>query len=230
MRQIIAFSLVLLVMTGCTKDTIDFYGKTNYIYFANDSENVIEYSFAFHPGAERDTVPLVIKLVGNLSTEDRPVSLKVDAANTTALESDFELPATVVLRAGRATDTIPLVLHHSDRLQQAKFAIQLTLNENEHFSLGPIGNRQLEVLFSDILARPAWWNDVVTTNFLGPYSDAKYRFFIEATGIADMGDLSENEQRAYAIIFRDFLAQGREQGEEYLDENEEKINVSPNLT
>ena len=84
------------------------------------------------------------------------------------------------------------------------------------------------LLFSDMIARPSWWNSIVETNFLGQYSDTKYRLFIEATGIADMTGLSESEQRAYSIIFRDFLARGRENGEVYEDENG-MINVSPNL-
>ena len=39
-----------------------------------------------------------------------------------------------------------------------------------------------------------------------------------ATGISDMTGLSESEKRAYALIFRDFLDKGREQGIEYSDE------------
>ncbi len=79
-----------------------------------------------------------------------------------------------------------------------------------------------------MIAQPGWWTATVTNNFLDKYSDAKYRLFIEATGISDMTGLAETEQRAYAIIFRDFLARGRENGEVFIDENGQ-INVSPNL-
>lgn len=229
MRYLLTFSLLLLLASGCKKDAIDLYGETEYIYFANESDQVIEYSFAFHPGVTRDTVPLILKLVGRPGDTDRPVRLQVDAAHTSAVESDFDLPDKLVLRAGKATDTIPLILHNSVRLLQEKFTLRLVIQPNAHFQLGPASNRYQDILFSDILARPAWWTQVVTTNFLGAYSDAKYRYFIEATGITDMSDLSENEQRAYAIIFRDFLAQGRAEGQEYEDENG-KINVSPNLS
>jgi hypothetical protein len=220
-------------MTNCSKDAVDEYGQTNYVYLADtktsiNEVNPIEYSFAFHPGIDIDTVPVLFKLVGKLSGEDRPVAITVDGSHTTALEGDYELPETIALRAGRTLDTIALVLHNSARLKTAKFKIRLLLNENEHFRLGPPDNRFVEITFSDMITRPKWWTVVVEVNFLGTYSDAKYRLFIEATGIADMTGLSEINQRAYAIIFRDFLARGRENGEVYQDENG-PINVSPNL-
>lgn len=219
-------------LMSCSKDAVDEYGEVNYVYLANDSTSTlevtpIEYSFAFHPGADKDTVPLLIKLIGKLSDQDRAVTLTVDASQTTALPDDYQLPVPLVLRAGHALDTIALVLHNSDRLKTEKFKLRLVLNENEHFRLGPPANRYIDITFSDMIARPGWWVEV-ETNFLGPYSDTKYRLFIEATGIADMAGLSESEQRAYAVIFRDFLARGRENGEVYEDENG-MINVSPNL-
>jgi hypothetical protein len=227
------FLAIIYSLTGCGKDAVDDYGETAYVYLANSKDdfsevNPIEYSFAFHPGAVTDTVPLLLKLVGKLSGEDRPVAITVDGSQTTALSSDYELPGPMLLHAGRGFDTIALVLHNSERLKTGKFRIRLVLNENEYFRLGPPDNRFIDITFSDMIARPKWWTLVVETNFLGAYSDAKYRLFIEATDIADMTGLSETDQRAYAIIFRDFLARGRENGEVYEDENG-PINVSPNL-
>ncbi len=233
MKHVSIITILCCWLTGCSKDKVDDYGETSYLYLANsftDTSKVkpIEYSFAFHPGANKDTVPILVKLIGKLSDEDRPVTIAIDAAHSTALTSDYELPGPALLRAGRAMDTIALVLHNSDRLMTGKFKLRLMLNESEHFRLGPPGNQYVDVTFSDMIARPAWWNKTVEDNFLARYSDMKYRLFIEATGIADMTGLSETEQRAYAIIFRDFLARGRENGEVYLDEYG-MINVSPNL-
>lgn len=232
MKPLIIITIIGCWLAGCSKDAVNPYGEVNYIYLATDSAEIdsvssIEYSFAFHPGADIDTVPVLIKLVGKLSDQDRPVTVTVETSHSTAIESDYDLPDPV-LRAGRAVDTIHLVLHNSDRLKAQKFRIRLMLNENAHFLPGPPKNQHIDITFSDMIARPGWWSTTVETNFLGQYSDAKYRLFIEATGIADMTGLSENEQRAYAIIFRDFLARGREGGEVYEDENG-MINVSPNL-
>lgn len=233
MKRLSVITILCCWLISCSKDAVDEYGETNYVYLAKDSADIkevepIEYSFAFHPGAEMDTVPVLVKLIGRLSDQDRLVTLKVEASQTTALTGDYQLPAPMVLRAGRAVDTIALVLHNSDRLKTGKFKIRLVLEANEHFQPGPPANRYIDITFSDMIARPGWWDNVVETNFLGRYSDAKYRLFIEATGVADMTGLPETEQRAYAIIFRDFLARGRENGEVYEDENG-MINVSPNL-
>lgn len=233
MKRLYVVIILCYGLMSCSKDVVDEYGEISYVYLASDSASTIEvppieYSFAFHPGAERDTVAVLVKLIGKLSDQDRSVTLKADPSQTTALTSDYQLPASMVLRAGRAVDTIALVLHNSDRLKTEKLKIRLMLHSNEHFRLGPTTNRYIDITFSDMIARPGWWDNVVETNFLGRYSDAKYRLFIEATGIADMTGLPETEQRAYAIIFRDFLARGRENGEVYEDENG-MINVSPNL-
>lgn len=221
------------LLAGCSKDTVDEYGDTSFVYLVNTGTDTsavkpVEYSFAFHPGEIKDTVPVLIKLMGKLTSQNRKVALTVDPSQTTALASDYDLPANIELRAGHAVDTIALVLHHSDRLKTSKFKIRLVLKENENFLPGPPGNRFIDITFSDMIARPGWWTTVIETNFLAKYSDTKYRLFIEATGIADMTGLPETEQRAYAIIFRDFLARGRENGEVYEDENGQ-INVSPNL-
>lgn len=233
MNRLYIITIVCCLLTACSKDAVDEYGEETFVYLVNTATDTsavkpIEYSFAFHPGELKDTVPLLIKLMGKLKDQSRPVALTVDPSQTTAIASDYELPANIELRAGHAVDTIALILHHSDRLKTGKFKIRLALQENENFRLGPLANRFIDITFSDMIARPGWWTTVVETNFLAKYSDNKYRLFIEATGITDMTGLSEPEQRAYAIIFRDFLARGRENGEVYEDENGQ-INVSPNL-
>ncbi|WP_127131738.1 DUF4843 domain-containing protein [Pseudoflavitalea rhizosphaerae] len=233
MNRLYIITIFYCLLAACSKDAVDEYGDTSFVYLVNTPTDTsamkpIEYSFAFHPGEIRDTVPLLIKLMGKLKEQNRTVALTVDPSQTTAIAGDYDLPGNIELRAGRAVDTIALVLHHSDRLKTGKFKIRLALQENENFKLGPPANRFIDITFSDMIARPGWWTPVVETNFLAKYSDNKYRLFIEATGIADMTGLSETEQRAYAIIFRDFLARGRENGEVYEDENGQ-INVSPNL-
>lgn len=233
MERLFLILIVCCWLTGCSKDAVDKYGDGSFIYMVNTGADTsavkpVEYSFAFHPGEEKDTIPVLIKLIGKLKDQSRAVSLVVDAVATTALATDYQLPASMQLRANHAIDTIGLVLFKSDRLKTGKFKIRLALQANEHFQLGPPANQYIDITFSDMIARPGWWTSVVETNFLAKYSDTKYRLFIEATGIADMTGLSESEQRAYAIIFRDFLARGRENGEVYEDENGQ-VNVSPNL-
>jgi hypothetical protein len=233
MKHIYIPIILLCWIAACKKDAIDEYGETSYVYLANAAGDTsmmqpVEYSFAFNPGASKDTVALLVKLIGKLSNEDRPIAVSIDASQTTAQTGDYELPDPVIFRAGHALDTIALVLHNSDRLKTGKFKLRLVLDENQYFRPGPPNNRFVDVTFSDMIAKPGWWDEEMDRNFLGAYSDTKYRLFIEATGISDMTDLSESEQRAYAIIFRDFLARGRENGEVYEDENGQ-INVSPNL-
>jgi len=218
MKSIYIFFISLILIAGCTTDEIDKYNHANYIYFEHLSKNVLEYSFSFHPGKDQDTIPVVVKLIGDISDNNRSIALAVDPSNTTAQLSDYYLPENIVLTAGKVIDTISLILYKTERLKENKFSIRLEIKDNEELKCGPLANSYIDILFSDMLSKPVWWDSSIESNFLGTYSDTKYRLFIEATGISDMAGLSESEKRAYALIFRDFLERGREQGIEYVDE------------
>jgi hypothetical protein len=218
MKSIYIFFISLILIAGCTTDEIDKYNNANYIYFEHLSKNVLEYSFSFHPGKDQDTIPVVVKLIGDISDNNRSIALSVDPSNTTAQSSDYSLPENIVLTAGKVIDTISLILYKTERLKENKFSIRLEIKDNEELKCGPLANSYIDILFSDMLSKPVWWDSSIESNFLGTYSDTKYRLFIEATGISDMAGLSESEKRAYALIFRDFLERGREQGIEYIDE------------
>ena len=221
---VIALSLVTFLI-ACEKDEIDLYSGENYIYFERESENILEYSFSFHPGVDVDTIPLVVKLIGNIADYDRKIELQIVDTGTTATDSDYSLPAEIVFRAGSNKDSIPLVLYNSEKLKETKLKLSFAINDAEELLCGPMDNKYAEIIFSDMISRPEWWDEVVVNSFLGTYSDTKYRLFIEATGIADMTNLSESEMRAYSMILRDFLKKGREEGKEFIDENGEPINV-----
>lgn len=218
MKSIYIFFISLILIAGCATDEIDKYNYTNYIYFEHQSKDTLEYSFSFHPGKDQDTIPVVVKLIGDVSVNNRSILLTVDPAKSTALPTDYSLPENIVLPAGKVKDTIPLILYKSERLKVSKYTIRIEIKDGEELKCGPLANSYIDIRFSDMLSRPAWWDNSIVSNFLGTYSDTKYRLFIEATGISDMTGLSESEKRAYALIFRDFLDKGREQGIEYSDE------------
>ncbi len=227
--KLLTLLLVTLLFYQCAKDEIDTYKGESYVYFARKGGDALEYSFSFHPGKDTDTIPLVIKLIGHIAERDRKITLVVNSDSTTALSADFALPANIVLPAGKHIDTIALVLVKSPKLLENKFRIYLELKESEDFKTGPVTNVFADIVFSDMLSRPAWWDALIVSNFLGTYSDAKYRLFIEATGVADLTDMSESEKRAYAQIFRDFLKKGRDQGNIYVDEFGNPITVPEGL-
>jgi len=225
---IIAIS-VLAILAGCKKDEIDIYNGNTYIYFDREGEDVQEYSFAFHPGIDLDTVPLIVKLIGYPTDYDREIGLVINESKTTADAADYWLPSEFVLRAGSHIDSIPLVLYKSEKLKESKFTLYLEIKDSEELRSGPVPNCFAQIVFSDMLAKPDWWDEVVVTNFLGKYSDEKYRLFIEDTGIADLTGMSESAMRAYALIFRDFLKKGREEGKEFVDESGDPITVPEGL-
>ena len=134
---IIAIS-VLAILAGCKKDEIDIYNGNTYIYFDREGEDVQEYSFAFHPGIDLDTVPLIVKLIGYPTDYDREIGLVINESKTTADAADYWLPSEFVLRAGSHIDSIPLVLYKSEKLKESKFTLYLEIKDSEELRSGPV--------------------------------------------------------------------------------------------
>ena len=60
-----------------------------------------------------------------------------------------------------------------------------------------------------MLSQPDWWDDTITSRFLGEYSDAKYARFIESSGITDITGYTSTELR---LIVQQFSKDIQENG------------------
>ena len=70
---------------------------------------------------------------------------------------------------------------------------------------GPVDYLTAIIYVSDILTQPDWWDQEFETAFLGPYSDIKYRTFIESTGVSDLSGMDVTEISAYVRMFIYYL-------------------------
>lgn len=238
MKYIYLLPVLMLLAAGCSTDEIGKYHGAQYVYFdggnfVSKNENTIEYSFAFHPNKDEDVIPLRISLLGDPGSTARTVSVSVVTEETTAPAGTYSLPQTVEFRAGYASDTLRLTVIKNAAMQSVKYRLRLLIGDSSDLLAGPVVYRHADIIFSDMITRPDWWDDqTVTANFLGTYSDTKYRLFIEATGVAELDDdVTESELRAYTIIFRDFLAAGREgvppADDPFIDENGNRVDIAP---
>lgn len=220
---------MLLALTGCRTDEIDLYSDNSYIYFTNDSDNVIEYSFVYEPGVQTGMIPLSISLIGSLDERAREVSMRVASDKSDAPQGTYDLPSQTLLGALKARDTVWLTVYKNEAMRDVKYKLRIEINDNGNFLAGPTTNRFIDVVFSDMVSRPAWWDDTIVNNFLGVYTNLKYRLFIEATGTADLTDASENETWTYTAMFRDFLLAGRENatGDDPFTDDDGRVDVSP---
>ena len=99
-----------------------------------DSTN---YSFASAGDITQATVPLTIKIMGNIVDYDRPFVLKVDESKSTAIRGthfDYDENA-CVMPANAAQTTVPVTLFRHADLTTAYYRVEFFLEANEFFTL-----------------------------------------------------------------------------------------------
>lgn len=83
--------------------------------------------------------------------------------------------------------------------------MSIRLTASDDFLPGPTDVISAQLNFSNKLIQPVWWNTAVINDYLGAYSDKKYRTLIIATGIGDWTGMSASEKRSYAIMLANYI-------------------------
>ena len=81
------------------------------------------------------------------------------------------------------------------------------------------------VRITNMITKPEWWTSTVTSYFLGTYSDAKYRKFIEVTGVADFDSSNPGLLREYTNTFKRHLIKMKEAGTPVLEDDGSEMSV-----
>ncbi|WP_294140597.1 DUF4843 domain-containing protein [uncultured Sanguibacteroides sp.] len=219
MRKIGWIGLWILVFCSCGKSEMKMFGGKNYIYFAGRyDQDSVEVSFYFHPNTEVLSVPIHLCVSGDLLTEDKTFVIEADEVSTAEI-SDYTLPEWK-WRAGEVEDSsFRVLLHYSPQLENRVLRLVLKIVENENFLPGDIPYRKKIIRFSALKSKPSWWDDKITDEYLGPYTEKKLDVFMEITGVGDLTGLDENRIRSLAIQFKYKLIEEAEKGNIIQDEN-----------
>lgn len=228
-KSIYIWLVSLLVLSSCQKEGLTDYDQSlRYLYIPTiEDANLATLSFQHHLGVEDYEIQFPVKLVGQQLTEDQTYLIEVvnDEKLTTAKPEDYTLLKEQVFHAGVFEDVVKLTLHKTDNLKDEKvLSLTIRLVPNENFDVGHYMGDPLHkwtnesltasVTFNDKISRPDWWNDRITKRFLGTYSDNKYRYFIESTGVSDLTDFSFTELRTLSLQFKADLVKHPEWKEE----------------
>jgi hypothetical protein len=197
----------LLGLSSCQEAEIPLYSGGNNIQFvknlAVDSTTV---AFLLAPGATELDSFLIVKTTGLGYPAETPYKISVDQQFTTAVEgTHFKLPTTTTFKAGAMRDTLPITFYRTAEMKTRSFRLVLRVEENEAFKPGQLQYQYKIFVVHDKIAQPDWWTTSVSTSYLGPYSDKKYQFFIDVTGIADMTGASISELRVRALQLKYWL-------------------------
>lgn len=230
-KLILGLALMAGIFTACSEDKLDFYSGDNCLQFENPMVDSINVSFLLYPGETSHKIGLPLYLIGRPSDVDREFTCKVYASGVDDAPKDaYTLPEKFVFRANATTDTLWITCNLTEEMSSKSFRLVLMLEESENFKLGSNGYNGAIIRISNIIAKPEWWNDnPVTKYFLGNYSDAKYRKFIEVTGVADFDSSDVGLVREYTNTFKRYLQKMKSEGTPVLEDDGSEMTVNMNF-
>jgi hypothetical protein len=167
---------------------------------------------------------LIVETAGLAYPVEKSYKISVDKQLSTAIEGQhYKLPEKTAFKAGQNRDTLTIKFYRTADMKNQSFRLVLRVEENENFKLGQIQYQYKVFLVHDKISQPAWWTASVSTSFLGAYSNLKYQYFIDVTGIADLTGASTSELRIYALMLKYWLEQQKQNGHTVLEENGDEM-------
>lgn len=215
-----------LIVAACSKENIPTYKEVSgerYIYFAKAEQDSSDVSFYSYPGQKVIEYPIVVKSTG-YSTSEGTFSVNVLKEYTTAGDGDYSLAEKFTFRPESQVDTFYVKLNYSSKLDDEKVRIVLELNETPDFKLGMTDSRVAIIWFHNNLVKPSWWSSSVSAYYLGPYSDAKYKLFLEVVKV-DLDGADNSLIRHYTLVFKKYLEDRKAAGNPALEEDGTEITV-----
>ena len=237
--------LSALLMMSCENEEYLYKASTDSIWLSGDpdqeaKEDSVLYSFKIYSSDVKEHVMnLIVNLTGEAADHDRPFKLEVVNEETNVAPGDYEIGSTV-MPAGKYKVTVPIkVKRTASGLDMTKKAAKLTLQVGTTDELGvSITERQkYSILWCDYLIRPASWGAIEW--YIGPFSQARYKFIIDFTGYTDFSEFENDYNRI--IGFQGMLLKllnkyntdpanaGREEGWPYMNDNGEPLQIGEGL-
>lgn len=215
-----------LIVAACAKENIPTYKEVSgerYIYFAKAEQDSSDVSFYSYPGQKVIEYPIVVKSTG-YSTSEGTFSVNVLKEYTTAGDGDYSLAEKFTFRPESQVDTFYVKLSYSSKLDNEKVRIVLELEETPDFKLGMTDSRVAIIWFHNNLVKPSWWSSSVSAYYLGPYSDAKYKLFLEVVKV-DLDGADNSLIRHYTLVFKKYLEDRKAAGNPALEDDGTEITV-----
>jgi len=160
----------------------------------------LNYSFSISPTTTTAaTLTLVVKLGGNVVDTDRNFKLEVDAAKTTADASEYTLPTSFTIKAGKVATNIPVTLKRSSRIADRSIKLTIKAVANENFQVGR--KSSFTFIWTDDVVKPVTWTGSLQFA-LGNYSKVKHRLVLSSTEYKDLNLIDATKDNAlYDVIY-----------------------------
>lgn len=248
MRHII-FSICAICaacsIISCENEEYLYKAPTDTVWLSGDpaqeatSDSVL-YSFKLYSSDVKEQVMnLVVNLTGDAADHDRTFNLEVVDEETNVAAGDYEIGSTV-LPAGQFKVTVPIKVKRSvSSVDLTKNLAKLTLRvaDSSDLGIGRTERSKYSIVWCDYLIMPSSW--YVISYYIGPFSQARYKFIIDFTGYTDFSEFDSDYNRI--IGFQGLLINllnkynsdpanaGREEGWPYKNDNGEPLQIGQGL-
>jgi hypothetical protein len=201
-------------MLAYENDPAVYFTYDDAVIAAGQRDSINHSFFSLNTSILTDTVWVKVKTMGDISNQDRPISIvhtnagKAGAAVAGTHYLSFDNPAIkslMVIPANKVETKIPVVFLRDASLALEQVRLELALESNEYFRPGIDIWRTFIVTTTDQAVKPALWDSRWYIPFGRTWGSVKMRFIINVTGYTDW-DVFPNET-SVMIYLRDIVAQ-----------------------
>lgn len=210
-------SVLMISLFSCQEQGISLYSDSNYVSFVKNPDSPMDttaFSFFFYSQAPEVQVPIEVAITGELLKEDTEFKVIIDEKGTSVDQSLIVVDDFYTFTKGEVISTINVTFKNHESLQGNTEYLKLRIVDAEN--LLSVNTEEYATTVFSISAsavQPSWWIEEVEWYILGVYSEIKYKYLIEVTGVSDFSDLSDSEQRIHAIALKRFLEEKAAAGE-----------------
>lgn len=227
-RVLICTLLAAVCFVSCKKEDIEVYNNGRYVQFTSDVSDSISFSFFYHLGKNEVTIPLPVKLTGQLAPIDQNYQIEAIPEQSTVTASNYNLPPEQTFRKGNTRDTAWVTVKKTPELDNKELRLVLRITGSKELSPGQTDCTYKILRITAKVSKPTWWDTNMDTYYLGRYSEKKFRTFMAVTGVGDLTPYDNNQRLILFLQFKYYLIEQKSNGTPvYMEDGADMLNTVP---
>lgn len=172
----------MFLLCGCEKEELIRFDNTNTSVSFRTKETI--YSFMTKPDAEKDTVKVVVNVMGMPVAYDRSFAVEVLPEKTTADSKNYKILKAEV-KAMELEGVLWVEIHNQESLRETVDSLHLRIVDSKDFQVGDINASTNLITWTAKIVPPITWR-VMAFWFCTIYSEEVYQRIIEFTGLVEI--------------------------------------------
>lgn len=187
-RGLLLLFSAITVLSSCEKDLPlydDPQGRLGF-YYSSSADSLINYSFNYHKGVERDTIWVEVRTSGFVVDQERYFELsQIPTSENNAIPdvhyvsfNNDEYKRLLCIPAGATSAQAPIIVLKDVSLDEADVTLKIGIKNNETFQTGRIETLYKVIHLSNRLSQPTYWSTLMLFYF-GHWGPVKHQFMID---------------------------------------------------